>query len=70
MNREITLKVQGMTCGHCKMTVEKALGRLAGVGGVAVDLAGQRVKVDINPEQVTEADLKKTIEDAGYDVVG
>ncbi|NPV27648.1 MAG: copper chaperone CopZ [Firmicutes bacterium] len=67
--KEVTLKVQGMTCGHCKMTVERALHNLSGVAKVDVDLAGKTVKVGFNPEKVAEADLKKAIADAGYDVV-
>jgi copper chaperone len=36
----LKLKVDGMTCGHCEMTVKKALGRVPGVERVvSVDRA-------------------------------
>ena len=34
-----TLKVRGMTCGHCSATVTKALQKVAGVDAADVDLA-------------------------------
>jgi len=34
----ITLKVEGMTCGHCKMAVKEALESVDGSQNVNVDL--------------------------------
>ncbi|MCL4455542.1 MAG: heavy-metal-associated domain-containing protein [Deinococcus sp.] len=31
-----SLKIEGMSCGHCKITVEKALSQVAGVEKVEV----------------------------------
>jgi len=39
------LEVQGMNCGHCKASVETALGEVDGVAGVAVALDTGRVVV-------------------------
>jgi copper chaperone len=33
------LKVKGMSCQHCVMSVTKALGQLEGIKNVQVDLA-------------------------------
>lgn len=35
---QITLKVSGMTCGHCKQSVNDALSNLEGVQSVEVNL--------------------------------
>ena len=34
----MTLKVRGMTCGHCSATVTKALKQVSGVESAEVDL--------------------------------
>lgn len=60
-------KVNGMACAHCKATVEKAVGAVAGVSGVAVDLPTGRVAVDgaYDPKAVAEA-----VTNAGFDFLG
>lgn len=60
---EITLKVGGMTCNHCKMHVEKALNGVSGVEKLSVDLAkGEAVVVG----NANREDLVKAITEAGY----
>lgn len=39
------LRIEGMTCGHCKKAVETALASVEGVSGVEVDLDGGRAHV-------------------------
>ncbi|MFZ3130100.1 MAG: heavy-metal-associated domain-containing protein [Desulfosporosinus sp.] len=60
------LKVEGMTCTHCKMRVEKALQVVSGVKSVKVDLADKEAVVKGDAERTQ---LIKAIEDAGYTVV-
>jgi copper chaperone len=67
---EEQLKVQGMSCNHCKMAVEKALKNLAGVSGAEVDLAGGTVRVSYDPGAVKHENLVAAIEQAGYTVTG
>lgn len=64
---ETVLKVEGMTCMHCKMRVEKALQAVSGVESVQVDLAQKEaaVKGTADREQ-----LAKAVEGAGYKVIG
>lgn len=61
------LKVEGMTCGHCVSSVEKALVN-AGASG-KVDLAGKKVTVEYDESKVSIDAIKAAIEDQGYDVV-
>lgn len=65
----VTLNVEGMSCGHCKASVEKAVSALAGVSKVDVDLAGKKVSITYAPEKVNQAAFKKAITDQGYEVV-
>ena len=64
----VTLHVEGMTCGHCVKAVETAVGALAGVESVAVNLADAKVEVSFEAAQVSVAQIKETIDDQGYDV--
>ncbi|SHF87526.1 copper chaperone CopZ [Ornithinibacillus halophilus] len=64
-----TLDVQGMTCGHCKMSVEGALNELNGVSNVEVDLATGKVEVTYDDSVVSLEALREAVEDQGYDVV-
>ena len=41
-----TLQVEGMSCGHCVMRVEKALSKVQGVSKVLVSLAGKTAEVE------------------------
>ncbi len=59
----MVFKVEGMSCGHCKMAVEKALEAI-GYTDVKVDLEKGEVTVD-NADYDT---VKKAIEDSGYTV--
>ncbi|MNI85029.1 Copper chaperone CopZ [compost metagenome] len=67
---QVVLQVEGMSCNHCVQAVEKALGKLEGVGTVKVELTDKKVSVDYEEGRVSVDALKTAIEDQGYDVVG
>ncbi len=64
---DTVLKIEGMTCMHCKMRVEKALKTVAGVTNAAVDLAKKEAVVAGSADKAT---LAKAVADAGYKVIG
>lgn len=63
-----TLKVKGMSCQHCVMSVTKALGKVEGVQNVQVDLENGEVRFE-NTKAVATDQIIKAITDAGYEVV-
>jgi len=63
-----TLKVSGMSCGHCVKAVEGSVGELKGVSAVNVHLEEGLVDVAYNDKEVSLATIKETIDDQGYDV--
>ncbi|WP_404447239.1 copper chaperone CopZ [Sutcliffiella horikoshii] len=65
---QVTLKVNGMSCGHCVKAVEGSVGELDGVNSVKVDLATGTVAVEFKSEQVTVDKIKETIDEEGYEV--
>ncbi|WP_152020324.1 heavy metal translocating P-type ATPase [Aliarcobacter butzleri] len=65
---EKILKVDGMTCGHCKARVEKVVSAIDGVDSVEVDLASKNVTVKMSKD-ISEQTLSDVIVDAGYEVI-
>lgn len=66
--QKILFAVEGMTCGHCKAAVEKAVASVDGVSRVEVDLGRKEAAVTFNPDKTGEEELKKVIRDQGYQV--
>lgn len=60
----IELKIEGMSCGHCKAAVEKALTGVQGVDRFEVNLEGGSAVVE---GSATVEDLIAAIADAGYE---
>jgi copper chaperone len=64
------INVEGMSCDHCKHSIEKALNGLDGVTSSEVSLANGNVEVEFDENQVVAFnDFKEAIEDQGYDVI-
>lgn len=60
----ITLKVTGMTCGHCEMTVKNALSKVPGVTRVVtVDRKQGQAVVEGTPDP---GSLVRAVEGEGY----
>lgn len=64
-----TIKVEGMTCGHCKSSVEGALNKIEGVSSAEVNLEDNQVAVEYDESKVSDNDMSNAIEDQGYDVI-
>jgi len=64
---QTVLKIEGMTCNHCKMAVEKALKAVPGVESVQIDLDRKEAVVTGSAELSA---LKKAVEEEGFEVVG
>jgi copper chaperone len=65
-DREYT--VQGMTCGHCVMSVTEEVEQVPGVTGVDVDLEAGRVVV--RGDGFSDKAIREAVDEAGYEVVG
>lgn len=65
---EKTMKIEGMMCGHCEATVKKALESLDGVAEAAVSHENGTAVVKLSGD-VSDAVLKKVVEDKDYTVV-
>ncbi len=63
-----TLKISGMTCGGCVRSVTKVIEALDGVEKSEVSLENKRAVVDFDPGKLGVEQLKRAIEEAGYEV--
>ncbi|MHA1400219.1 MAG: heavy-metal-associated domain-containing protein [Candidatus Heimdallarchaeaceae archaeon] len=63
---EILLKVEGMTCQHCVMTVTKALQSIDGVVKANVDLKEGLAMVKYDPSKTNTEAMINVVVDNGY----
>jgi copper chaperone len=63
----LTYRVDGMSCEHCKVAVIDEVSQVAGVASVDVDLASGLVRV--RGTDVDDAEVRAAIDEAGYDAV-
>lgn len=64
------LNVPSVSCNHCKMAIEGAVGALAGVRSVAVDVDAKSVAVDFETGDVTLETIEAAVQEEGYAVAG
>ncbi len=62
-----TIKIEGMSCNHCKMSVEKALNSIGGVKKVEVDLAKKQAVIESDIE-IDDNIIREVIEEAGFEI--
>ncbi|MDD1654558.1 MAG: heavy-metal-associated domain-containing protein, partial [Methanomicrobiales archaeon] len=67
--KQAELKITGMTCATCAVTIERSLQGVEGVEKAEVNLGRETARVEYDPSRVKAGDLQKAVEDAGYQVV-
>jgi copper chaperone CopZ len=63
--RNLTMHIEGMSCNHCKMAVEKALQGVTGVSKAEVDLQKKTAAITVQGTVANDS-LIRAVEDAGY----
>ncbi len=66
---KLALSVKGMSCNGCEQRVETSLARLEGVARASADHTTETVEVVLDPARTSEAEVRKRIEFAGFEVV-
>lgn len=64
---EITLKIEGMQCGHCSSRVKAALEKVEGVS--SAEVSHETGIAVITGESLDAAALKAAVENQGFSVV-
>jgi P-type Cu+ transporter len=70
INEKVTIKIGGMTCAMCVKAIEDVLVKLDGITEVNVNLAAEKAYVTYNPQMISLIEMKKAIEDLGYEYLG
>jgi len=65
----VTLKIKGMSCQHCVVSISKALKDLKGVKDVKVSLEKGSAEVNYDDKLVTKTQMSEAVADAGYTVI-
>lgn len=63
---EITIKVEGMSCGHYVMNAKKPIDVLDGVSGSEIEIGSAKVIYD--DAKIVRTDLEAAIVKAGYKI--
>ncbi len=63
-----TIAVPDISCGHCKSSIEGAVGALPGVEKVEVNIEPKTVDVSFDDTQVGLDQIVEAIEEQGYTV--
>lgn len=64
-----TIKVEGMSCGHCVMRVKKAIEGLEGVKKVDVNLENKQAVVEFDEGKTDVEKIKAAVRETGYEPV-
>lgn len=67
-NSKIHLPVTGMVCEGCVESVKNALESVEGVENADVSLEKKEAVVTYDPAQATKNNLRKAVQNAGYDI--
>ena len=62
---EKKMLVEGMSCNHCKMSVEKAISAVPGVSACVVDLANKTATITLR-EDVADEKLMEAVRNADF----
>jgi len=67
---QVTLSVPDISCGHCKSSIEGAVGPMGGVENAVVSIADHTVEVEYDPTRIELGAIITAIDDQGYEVEG
>ncbi|MFW6127927.1 MAG: heavy metal translocating P-type ATPase [Halobacteriota archaeon] len=70
MEKEVTLRISGMTCAMCVKAIETAVGELEGVAQVNVNLSTGNARIVFDPQKISIDDIREVIEGLGYTYEG
>lgn len=66
---ELNLKVEGMTCEHCEMSIKTGLSQLEGVDSIKANHIDSTTFVRFDSNKTNLANISAVIEERGYKVL-
>ena len=64
-----TIKVEDMSCGHCEMSIKKAIEAIEGVRKVEVNLRNKNVVVEYDERKANLEKIKAAVKEVVYEPV-
>jgi len=64
--KQITIRIDGMSCQHCVMRVKRALEGLAGISDLSVEVGSAQVTFD--ESKIQQSDVENAVIKAGYKI--
>lgn len=61
------IKIEGMSCGHCVMSVKKELSKIEGLKIDSVEIG--RAVVEYDETKISDNIIREAVEDAGYSII-
>jgi copper chaperone CopZ len=61
-----TIPIKGMHCKSCTVLISDVLSELPGVDSATVDLVTKKATITHDQHKISEAQLRKAIEEEGY----
>lgn len=65
-----TVRVPGISCGHCVATIEREVGELAGVSSVKADQSTRQVTISWDPERTDWVAIERHLTEINYPPAG
>jgi len=66
--KKVVLKIKGMHCANCALTIEKNIKTLDGVEDANVSFASEKAMITFDPTKISIRDIEETIIKTGYGV--
>lgn len=66
---EIVYQVEGMTCDHCEMSIQKGVNSLDGISKVIANHEDSTTTVVFNPSKTDKKQIAEAIAKRGYKVI-
>jgi len=63
---KVTLKIKGMNCASCAITIEKAIREKKGVVKANVNFASEKASLEFDSDKINLTDIQKIIKELDY----
>lgn len=64
-----TIKVEGMSCGHCEIAVQDAIRKLPGINKAKANKRKKQAVIDYDESQVSLEQIVSAVNAIGYDAM-
>ncbi len=67
--KKVNLKIKGMHCASCAITIEKGISSMTGVENASVNFGSEKLSIEYDEKKTNEDEFKKKVRSLGYELV-